>query len=104
MMLDANAVAAVRDGSWSLPRMFWTCLATVCSLIASDEAIFAVALAGGDEPHYLHLPRREPVSILRRSPEPGSGTGDVLGDPRRVPPDAGEHVGGDGVLERKPTK
>ena len=36
---NANAVAAAREETASLAKMFWTCLATVCSLMNNSSAI-----------------------------------------------------------------
>ena len=63
---NANAVAAAREETLSFAKMFWTCRATVCSLITSAAAICAIALARRNQSQHLQLARREPVRLGRR--------------------------------------
>ena len=75
MCENANAVAAARDDTSSLAKMFWTCRATVCSLMNNSTGDLTVALAAGDQSKHLEFAASQPVGIGgRRSVAPTSKT------------------------------
>jgi hypothetical protein len=73
---NANALAAVRDDTPSLAKMFCRCRRTVCSADHEGRGDLPVALAGGDQAQHLELPLRQPMGsagsgVATKRVEPG---------------------------------